>query len=167
MSSWEGPGMSDDWHTPAYIFDALGCRFDLDVAAPPRGPRHVPATAWLSSDALNQPCSGFVWMNPPFGTRNGLSCWLDRFFRHGNGLALMPDRTSAPWFQTAARRAGAILFVTPKIKFERSDGSLGRSPGCGTALMSAGPRGRAALFRAGGLGFVVTPNPGAEQQAAA
>jgi hypothetical protein len=38
-------------------------------------------------------------MNPPFGGRNGLAPWLDKFFANGNGIALTPDRTSAPWWQ--------------------------------------------------------------------
>jgi len=33
MSHWEAAGKSSEWYTPKYIFDALGCTFDLDVAA--------------------------------------------------------------------------------------------------------------------------------------
>lgn len=162
MSAWEAAGKSDDWYTPKYIFDALGCTFDLDVAAPMDGPRHVPAKDYLWRLGLAAPWSGFVWMNPPFGGRNGISPWLDAFFDHGDGIALVPDRTSAPWFQKYARQASALLFVSPKIKFEKPDGSVGRSPGCGTVLMAAGSKGRAALFRAGSLGLVALPNLGTE-----
>lgn len=41
MSVWESSGKSDEWYTPAFIFEALGERFDLDVASPPRA-THVP-----------------------------------------------------------------------------------------------------------------------------
>jgi len=167
MSAWESAGKTDEWYTPKYIFDALDCQFDMDVAAPNDGPRHVPTSRWLSSDALLCEWEGFVWMNPPFGGRNGIAPWLAAFFEHGNGIALTPDRTSAPWFQEYAPRASALLFVAPKIKFERPDGSVGRSPGCGTVLMAAGSRGRAALLRAGRLGFAAMPNRGAEMQVAA
>ncbi len=37
MSHWEASGESNEWYTPKYIFDALGTRFDLDVAAPHGG----------------------------------------------------------------------------------------------------------------------------------
>jgi len=158
MSSWEALGRSDEWYTPKYIFDALGCRFDLDVAAPEGGGPHVPADWWLFANGLEHQWHGFVWMNPPFGGRNGLVPWLDKFFQHGNGIALVPDRTSAPWFQDAADKANALLFLSPKVKFERPDGSVGRSPGCGTALLSAGARGRASLLRATALGFIALPN---------
>ena len=148
MSSWEATGQSDEWYTPAFVFDALGEWFDLDAAAPPDGPRHVPCGAWLHSDALSLPWRGFVWLNPPFGGRNALAPWLDRFFAHGNGIALTPDRTSAPWWQDAAQRADAILLTRGKIKFERPDGSIGKSPGSGVTLWAAGPRAVSALSRA-------------------
>lgn len=166
MSAWEAAGKTDEWYTPKYIFDALGCQFDMDVAASPGG-CHVPALYFERHKGLQVDWRGFVWMNPPFGGRNGIAPWLAKFFRHGDGIALAPDRTSAPWFQEYAPKASALLFVAPKIKFERPDGSVGRSPGCGTVLMAAGSRGRAALFRAGRLGFVAMPNHGAEMQVAA
>lgn len=155
MSHWEDCGKSDEWYTPKYIFDALDCRFDLDVAAPINGPRHVPADTYLYDYSLQKPWFGFVWMNPPFGGRNGLAPWLDKFFQHGNGVALVPDRTSAPWWQEAAKKADSLMFVAGKIKFERPDGSTGDSPSTGTTLLAAGMRGRAALINASihGLGF--------------
>lgn len=158
MSAYEAAGQSDDWYTPRYIFDALGEMFDLDVAAPPEGPRHVPAGNYIAppQDALTERWSGFVWMNPPFGHQATKRRWLTRFFAHGNGIALVPDRTSASWFQEFAPQAAAILWVAPKIKFERPDGTIGESPGNGTALFAAGWRAADALRRSG-LGFVTTP----------
>lgn len=95
----------------------------------------------------------FLWNNPPFGGRNGLVPWLDRFFGHGNGIALTPDRTSAPWWQDANRRADATLFVAGKIRFERPDGSVGKSPGTGTTLFASGDRAVTALVRAEAFGL--------------
>lgn len=158
MSAWEAIGKSNEWYTPKYIFDALACRFDLDPAGPQSG-GHVPANmTFFGGGGLEKPWHGFVWMNPPFGGRNGIVPWLNKFFAHGNGIALVPDRTSAPWFQTYARQSWAVLFVSPKIRFERPDGTVGGSPGCGTALLAAGARGRAALLRAGSIGLVMLPN---------
>lgn len=147
MSNWESPGASDEWYTPKYVFDALGCRFDLDVASPVGGPLHVPCDTWIHENSLEVEWSGFVWMNPPFGGRNGLMPWLQKFFSHGNGIALTPDRTSAPWFHYAWQRSDAVLF-TRKIKFIRPDGSLGKSPSTGSALIAAGNRAVEALYRA-------------------
>jgi hypothetical protein len=155
MAAYEAAGQSDDWYTPAYIFAALGCRFDMDVAAPNDGPRYVPTSRWLSSEGLTAPWVGFVWMNPPFGHQSTKRAWLRRFFDHGHGIALVPDRTSAPWWQEFAPLASAILFVSGKIKFERPDGTIGESPGTGTCLLAAGNHAAEVLARSG-LGLVLT-----------
>ena len=146
MSAWEAAGKSDDWLTPKYVFDAMAVDFDLDVAGHPLS--HVPCTTWIGAEGLTQDWKGFVWMNPPFGGRNGIEPWLSKFIVHGNGVALTPDRTSAPWFQRAAYCMDAVLFVSPKIKFERPDKSVGKWPGCGTALMARGQLGVVALRNA-------------------
>lgn len=160
MGYWDKPGASNEWFTPPHIFHALGTTFDLDVAAPAGIDTFVPADRFITSDSLSQAWSGFVWMNPPFGGRNGLAPWLDKFFAHGNGIALTPDRTSAPWFRAAWLKADAVLF-TPKQKFYRPDGTRGDSPSNGTALFAAGDRAQAALFNAAsaGLGILARPLP--------
>ena len=154
MAAYETHGETDEWYTPGYIFDALGERFDLDVASPPEGPRYVPAASWISQGSLEAEWSGFVWMNPPFGHQRHKRQWLSKFMAHGNGIALLPDRTSAPWWQEFAPQASAVLFVSPKVKFERPDGTLGEQPGTGTTLLASGQRGAEALINAAGLGAV-------------
>lgn len=156
MSHWEAPGKTSEWYTPPEIFAALGCRFDMDVATPYGGTGIVPADRLVSEGSLSKQWEGFVWMNPPFGGRNSIAAWLRKFFDHGNGIALTPDRTSAPWFQEAWKRADLVLF-TPKLKFIRPDGSRGRSPSNGTALWAAGETAASALRRAGDLGILARP----------
>ena len=158
MAYWDKPGASDEWYTPAHVFAALGCTFDLDVAHPANRRTHVPAARILSARGLEEPWTGFVWMNPPFGGRNALGPWLDRFFAHGDGIALTPDRTSAPWFRDAWMRADSVLF-TPKLRFERPDGTQGMSPSNGTALFAAGDRGLRALVHAAGQGLGILACP--------
>lgn len=153
----ETRGKSDDWHTPKYIFDAMGVHFDLDVAAPAAGPMHTPATQWYSHSSLDHNWWGFIWMNPPFGHQSTKREWLSKFFAHGNGVALLPDRTSAPWWQEYAPQADTILFVSPKIKFERLNGSVGEQPGTGTVLLAAGSSGLKALITAKSLGQIFIP----------
>ena len=158
MSVWESNGASNEWYTPKYVFDALSCRFDLDVAHPENHKTHVPCDQFYASGSLKLEWQGFIWMNPPFGGRNGLVPWLDKFFSHGNGIALTPDGSSAPWWQDAAAKSHEVMFVSPKIKFERPDGSTGNSPGNGTTLFAVGNDGIAALRRAeqNGLGLILT-----------
>lgn len=160
MSSWEAAaGATNEWYTPKFIFDALGERFDVDVAAPPGDyETHVPADLFIREDSLRRAWRGFIWMNPPFGGRNGLVPWLDKFCEHGDGVALTPDRTSAPWFQKYAPRVSLMLFL-PKVCFERPDGTRGKQPSSGTTLWAVGARAETALHRAArvGLGFRSIP----------
>jgi len=141
-------GASDDWYTPPFIFDALGERFDLDPCSP--GPGHwVPAERiyTIADDGLAQPWSGFVFMNPPFGGRNGHVPWLDRFLRHGDGIAVVRAYTSSAWFHDHAVKADAMLFPRGKTKFIRPDGSVGKAPGHGVVLLGCGQRAMRALWR--------------------
>jgi hypothetical protein len=154
MAAYEARGETDEWYTPKYVFDALGLWFDLDVACPHGGPRHTPASGYFSDGALERKWHGTVWMNPPFGHQSTKRLWLRKFFDHGCGIALLPDRTSAPWWQEFAPMADAVLFVAPKIKFERPDGTLGEQPGTGTTLFAAGQVATDALLQATGLGHV-------------
>lgn len=159
MSAYEQSlGASDEWYTPAYVFEAMGARFDTDVSHPGRGlASWVPAEHYMTHDSLERLWDGFVWMNPPFGKRMGLVQWLHKFMEHGNGVALTPDRTSAPWWQIYTPKADAVLFVREKIKFIRPDGSTGKQPGTGTTLLAKGPRGVQALENAtrAGLGLLL------------
>jgi len=137
MSHWESTGKTDEWYTPKWLFDALGCQFDLDVS-PADDNSHVPANSGLRH-GLDDAWSGFVWMNPPFGGRNGIEPWLQKFINHRDGIALTPDRTSAPWFQKWAPKADALAFL-PKVRFVRPDGTEGKSPSVGTCLWAKGAR---------------------------
>lgn len=158
MSVWEVKGATDEWYTPPHVFEALGERFDLDVAHPENGKTHVPCDRFYSELSLMKTWTGFVWMNPPFGGRDAVTPWIDRFFDHGNGLALTPDRTSAGWFHRAWRRADLVMF-TPRLCFLRPDGSIGPKPSCGAAIWASGNRGCDALRRAAraGLGVIAMP----------
>ena len=153
-------GATDEWYTPAYIFQALGCVFDMDVASPGKKVTPwIPARIFLTALSLHTKWEGFIWMNAPFGERNGLVPWLSKFIGHGNGIALVPDRTSAPWFQTYVARAGLVLFVAPKIKFVDANGVPGPSPAQGTALFAIGEAGCEALQYGAenGLGLLMKP----------
>jgi hypothetical protein len=152
-------GATDEWYTPPYVFDALGCSFDLDVASPGKTKTPwIPARRFMTSKSLESEWRGFIWMNPPFGNRNGIVPWLNKFYAHANGIALVPDRTSAPWWQRSAQQADLILFVSPKLQFIDANGKPGKSPAQGTALFASGRRGCEAIQKANGkLGFIVKP----------
>lgn len=149
MGHHETIGKSDEWYTPLYLFKALGCTFDMDVASPvDRTYCNVPAIEFITENSLSKEWKGFIWMNPPFGGRGNKEKWLDKFFMHNNGIALTPDRTSAPWWQKAVKKCDALLLVDGKIKFIRPDGSIPPHPGNGTTLFAVGKKAVDALYEA-------------------
>lgn len=140
MAEWENSqGESDEWYTPPEIFEALGLTFCLDPCSP--GKDHwVPAQKVYTEqdDGLTQQWDGIVFVNPPFGGRNGHVPWLQKFVEHGHGIILVRAYTSAKWFQDYAPLMGGTLFPRGKTKFVRADGSIGKSPGSGIVLWSLG-----------------------------
>lgn len=148
MSHWEQAGKSDEWYTPKYIFDAMGVFFDCDVAHPKGVGIMTPCQTVITERSLDSDWRGMIWMNPPFGGRNGLLPWLEKFFAHGNGVALTPDRTSAPWYHYALKRADAMLVIKGRVKFIRPCGAVGANPNTGTTLWASGVRAVHALANA-------------------
>jgi hypothetical protein len=152
---------SCEWYTPPYIFEALGCRFDLDPASP--GAEIVP---WIPADrcytreddGLKQPWTGFCWLNPPYG-RKILHLWVEKFVRHGNGIILVAERTSTRWWQALNRRADLVLCVNKKIPFIPGTGKKARAQALGSNLFAIGEQGVAALETAhrNGLGELLRP----------
>jgi hypothetical protein len=106
---------SDDYYTPAWVFEALGLTFDLDVCAPPGGVAWVPASRYFTKadDGLSQPWEGRVWMNPPFSEA---MTWVDRFVAHGHGIALVPQAKSA-WQQRLWATADGLALPTSWFDF--------------------------------------------------
>jgi hypothetical protein len=141
-----------EWYAPPELFTAMETRFDLDVASP--GAHIVP---WIPADrhwtkredGLKQDWNpkDYVWMNCPYGLRNGCEDWVAKFVEHGNGVAILPDFTSTQWWHTATRDADAIMFVRPKVYFlpKREDG---RTNSLGSTLVAMGERGVQALRNA-------------------
>jgi hypothetical protein len=157
-------GETSEWLTPKYIFDAIGLTFDLDPAHPGLGTPHcvvpVRRVFTIEDNGSRQPwgeAEVMIWLNPPYSTkRRAVVPWLKRFFAHGNGICLVPARTSCDWFhEFVAPLAETIVFVNGKIKFvSRLDGSIGEQPGFGNILIGMGRIANGALRRSG-LGLFV------------
>lgn len=108
-------------YTPAWIFEGLGLRFDLDVCAPEGGTGIVPADKHYSikDDGLISPWFGRVWMNPPYSAPTP---WIEKFIDHGNGLALVAMSRSKA-FKTLWDKADGIVPFTTDLSFITPDGS--------------------------------------------
>jgi hypothetical protein len=154
-----GENTTSDWFTPKYLFDALGCRFDLDPASPGHNVvPWIPAEHHYTSDGLEREWFGFVWLNPPYG-RGVLPLWLEKFARHRNGIALVPERTSTAWWQDLVSRADMVLCVNRKIPFANAAGEQTSAFPIGSTLVAMGEKGVQALIRAhrNGLGVLLAP----------
>lgn len=141
----EGPAKTDEWYTPQWMLAALGLTFDLDPCS--SGRDYVPARVRYTKadDGLSKDWHGLVFMNCPFGGRNGQVPWLRKFFQHGCGIALVTARTSSAWFHDFAPLADAVFFPKGKTKFVKPDGTTGPSPWSGVVLMACGQQSADAL----------------------
>lgn len=134
---------SKEWYTPKYIFDALGCRFSMDVCSP--GADIVP---WIPADThltvtdngLSASWDGMVWMNPPYGTDTPR--WVQRLCIHGNGIALVFARPDTRWFHAYCILAEGILFLKRRVQFipagqavDYAAGTTVRNSGSGAGSM--------------------------------
>ena len=110
---------SDDYHTPAWVFDELNITFDLDPCSPGQNLSNVPATHafTIADDGLNQPWHGNVFMNPPFSQSK---LWVQKFIDHEQGIALLPTSRSH-WFIDIWNTATAIALPNQLFNFERPD----------------------------------------------
>lgn len=154
MGIHESKGKSDEWYTPKYIFDALEVEFDLDVAHPDKK-TFVPTKNFYTNNSLEKEWSGFIWMNPPWCDIKSKKKWIEKFIKHGNGLALMPDSTSSDWWQYLCNNSDCILFTSKRVRFIKIDGTSGDSPANGTTLFAIGEKATEALLNAqkNGLGI--------------
>jgi hypothetical protein len=105
---------ADDCYTPRWVFDAMGLEFDLDVAAPPGGPLHVPARRWYTAaeDGLSQPWEGLVWCNPPYSS---FGPWGRKWTCHDRGALMGAYAPETLWFPPVIAAAEAVAFISCKF----------------------------------------------------
>lgn len=143
-----------EWYTPQWIFDALGVTFDLDPCSPVLTETAVPARRRLTEldDGLTSEWhpDEFVWLNPPYGRKRILG-WMTKMAEHNHGIALIPARTDAKWFQETAGPNRAYCFMSKRIRFISSitGEEATENPGFGSLLIGYGPRGTDAVKNAG------------------
>lgn len=105
---------NDKLQTPEYIFRSLG-KIDLDPCAG-KDTKIGKLNLWdgRGEDGLTLQWNGFVYCNPPFSQKE---LWIDKMIKHGNGILLLPERGSAPWFGPLANASGKYFVMGKKINF--------------------------------------------------
>jgi len=110
---------NDDWETPADFFAELDAifHFDLDACATPHNAK-CPRFFTKEEDALKQPWSGTVWMNPPYGRE--IAAFMRKAYeesvRGATVVCLVPSRTDTEWWHTYAK-FGKVIHLRGRLKF--------------------------------------------------
>ena len=147
--------MSVEWYTPRWLTDELGY-FDLDPCSASKDPNlNHACTNYRISEGMNgleEPWSGRVWLNPPYG-RN-LPYWLEKMARHNDGIALLYARVDAKWFhQFVFAKAAGMLFLKGRIRFEGYETRSKRTPSpC--VLVAYGHNNLMSLWRSSIEGYI-------------
>jgi len=106
---------NDTLRTPPHIWRTFG-PIDLDPCAGLE--TCIGATNYAlerGENGLELPWFGFIYCNPPFSEKEA---WADKCIQHRNGLLMLPERGSAPWFGPLAKEAGHYWVMGQKINFE-------------------------------------------------
>ncbi|MHB1380147.1 MAG: DNA N-6-adenine-methyltransferase [Desulfurivibrionaceae bacterium] len=105
---------NDRLQTPPWVIQELG-PVDLDPCA--GASTYIGKTNWAverGENGLGLNWFGFVYCNPPFSQKE---IWAQRMVEHGNGILILPERGSAPWFGPLAEAAGIYWVMGRKINF--------------------------------------------------
>ena len=104
----------DGLQTPEWVYGRLG-QIDLDPCA--GIDTRIASVNWSierGEDGLKRPWQGFVFCNPPFSQKE---IWAEKMVEHNDGVLLLPERGSAPWFGPLAVKAGHYWVMGKKINF--------------------------------------------------
>ena len=114
---------NDECYTPKWVFDAMGVRFDLDVASSHSPMIVVPADRkyTIDDDGLSMPWEGRVWMNPPFSK---ITPWINKFLQHGNGICLVPLSSNGRWVNQLWESKASAAYLPANMAFMTRSGDL-------------------------------------------
>lgn len=122
-------GKTDEWGTPASVFEPLNAlhHFTVDVCATPGRQKLMryfsPLQDGLAQDWAGERC----WMNPPYGRK--LVPWIVKAATPGYYVvALIPARTDTLWWHKYVMpqlEKGLVTFMKGRVKFVDADGKQG------------------------------------------
>ena len=139
---------NDCLQTPEWVYSSLG-QIDLDPCAGIS--TNIGTENFVlenGQDGLSLEWEGFAYCNPPFSQKEE---WASRMIEHGNGILILPERGSAPWFGPIANASGAYWVMGKKINFVGGPSSNN----LGSVLFPFGAEARERLLKSGLPGHFV------------
>ena len=139
---------NDEMFTPPWVFEALNCTFDLDVASSRNKYVQVPARQiyTIEDDAFKQEWHGLVWMNPPFSK---ITPWIERWLEHGNGFCLVPLSSNGRWVNKMWESDANVVFMPANMKWVGGQDGMLVTHRWRCALWAIGEDAKAILKRSG------------------
>lgn len=117
---------SEMWETPQQFFDMLDYEFcfELDACAVKENAKCKKFYS-PEQNGLEQPWTGYVWCNPPYGRNIGK--WVEKAWKSAREGAtivmLLPARTDTAWFHNYIYGQAEIRFIRGRLKFGGSKNS--------------------------------------------
>lgn len=127
---------NETWLTPRWVLDELG-HFDLDPCSPMTRPWDAADIHYtIEDDGLLMPWDDHrVWLNPPYGRK--MRIWMEKMGLHGNGIALVFNRTETKAFQDVIYPSCySLLHVRGRIRFCDINGNPASSGVAPSVLIS-------------------------------
>lgn len=140
-----------EWYTPPYLIDVarrvMG-EIDLDPASSEVANRTVGAKVYYDrdTDGLHRRwVADTLWLNPPYSMPliYHFAIKLQKSIKYKwvkEAICLVNNSTETVWFQEITKQASAICLLSGRIRFVSPDGSMGKTPLQGQALIYIGGR---------------------------
>jgi len=115
-----------EWPTPQALFDDLASVYGGFTLDPCATPDNAKCARFFTKEqnGLEQPWSGRVFMNPPYGREIGL--WIKKAWEESlQGtlvVCLLPARVDTRWWHDYAKK-GHVHFLRGRLKFGRAQNS--------------------------------------------
>lgn len=120
---------TDQWATPEYLFNGYNQVYNFTLDACASDWNYKVNNYYTEEDnGLEQPWTGVVWCNPPYGRQ--IKDWIRKGYESAQQGAtvvmLIPARTDTAYWHEYVMK-GRITFLRGHIKFIQPDGTEGNA----------------------------------------
>lgn len=158
---------NNEWYTPSKYIEmareVLG-EIDVDPASNDYAQNAVRAATYYTAETngLDKEWRGKVWLNPPY-SRGLIGAFIQKLvteYREGRcteAIVLTNNSTDTGWFGEMASTDAAVCFPSGRIRFQKPDGQMGRTPPQGQVFTYLGANARRFHEVFSEIGFVGIP----------